>query len=116
MIPFPLQKKVPHEHSYVQQLTVIIHPFIIMRFSVAVPVVLAASPSVVSAIGTLGFALGNRNPDYSCKSTQDYEKDFDALKGQTTLVRGYDPADCNFAQNIPPACKSKGFKVILGIW
>lgn len=87
-----------------------------MRFSAVVPVVLAAAPAVVSAAGTMGFALGSTKPDGSCKTTQDYEADFDAIKGQTTLVRGYSAGDCDYAKNIIPACKSKGFKVILGIW
>lgn len=87
-----------------------------MRFTTVIPVVLAAAPAVVSAVGTLGFALGTQNPDGSCKTTQDYEKDFDTIKGQTTIVRGYAAGDCDFAKNILPACESKGFKVVLGIW
>ena len=50
------------------------------------------------------------------KSQSDYEDDFDVLKSQSTIVRGYAASDCKFADNILPAAKSKGFKVILGIW
>lgn len=89
-----------------------------MRFSVAAAV-LAAAPAVVSAAkGTMGFALGTKNGDGSCKSQSDYESDFDAIKSNTgsTLVRGYAAADCNMTLAIMPAAKKKGFKVVLGIW
>lgn len=87
-----------------------------MRFSTSALLVLA--PSVVSAAGTLGFALGTKNADGSCKSQSDYEKDFDAISGNSgaKLVRGYSASDCNMASAIMPAAKSKGFQVILGIW
>jgi len=72
----------------------------------------------VSAAGTLGFALGTKNADGSCKAQSDYEADFDAIAASSTatIVRGYAASDCNSAQNILPAAKSKGFKVVLGIW
>jgi glucan 1,3-beta-glucosidase len=50
------------------------------------------------------------------KSQSDYEDDFEVLKSQSTIVRGYAASDCKFAENILPVAKSKGFKVILGIW
>ncbi|KAI9827449.1 MAG: hypothetical protein M1832_004798 [Thelocarpon impressellum] len=87
-----------------------------MRFATLLPALLAAAPVAVSAIGTLGFSIPTHNPDGTCKTTRDYEADFDALKDHSRLVRGYDTSDCDFAKNILPACKSKGFKVILGIW
>jgi glucan 1,3-beta-glucosidase len=87
-----------------------------MRVTNILSVALAAAPLAVSAAGTLGFAVGNTNPDNSCKSQQDYEKDFDALKGPTTLVRTYTSDGCNTAKNIVPAAKAKGFKVMLGVW
>jgi len=87
-----------------------------MRVTSFLPVALAAAPVAVSAAGTLGFALGNKNPDGSCKSTQDYEADFDALKQHTTLVRTYSASDCDTAKNILPAARAKGFKVVLGVW
>jgi len=31
-------------------------------------------------------------------------------------VRGYAASDCDYAKNILPAAKNKGFKVVLGIW
>ncbi|KAI9790536.1 MAG: glycoside hydrolase 3 protein [Peltula sp. TS41687] len=84
---------------------------------------LTLAPAAVSATGRLGFALGTKLPyadfrrgDPYCKTTADYEADFDALKGYSTLVRGYAADDCNFAQQVLPAAKNKGFKVILGIW
>lgn len=79
---------------------------------------LLASGSVVSAMGQLGFALGDKNADGSCKLTSDYEADFDAILAASgsKLVRGYAASDCNTAQQILPAAKSKGFQVILGVW
>lgn len=87
-----------------------------MRVSGLLPFVLAAAPAVVSARGTLGFSLGDKNADGTCKSTSDYEADFDNLKGLSTLVRTYSGTECDTPQNILPAAKNKGFKVVLGIW
>lgn len=66
--------------------------------------------------GMLGFALGNQNADSSCKSTDDFKKDFDALKDLSTLVRIYSASNCETAKNIIPAAKEKDFKVVLGVW
>ncbi|KAI9779333.1 MAG: glycoside hydrolase 3 protein [Geoglossum umbratile] len=87
-----------------------------MRFATVLPIALVAAPTIVSAAGTLGFALGTKKPDGSCKSQSDYEDDFEVLKSQSTIVRGYAASDCKFAENVLPAAKSKGFRVILGIW
>ena len=87
-----------------------------MRFSTIAAAALAATPAVVSAAGTLGYAIGNKKADGSCKSTSDYAADFDALKSTSTIVRTYSASECNTAQNILPAATSKGFKVILGVW
>jgi len=89
-----------------------------MRFS-AVTVALAAAPTIVSAAkGTMGFALGTKEANGQCKTQQDYEQDFDAIKSASgaTLVRGYAASDCDMAKNALPAAKAKGFKVVLGIW
>lgn len=79
---------------------------------------LALSPILVSGQGTLGFALGDKKVDGSCKYQVDYEADFDAIKRNTgsTVVRIYAANDCNTAQEILPASKAKGFKVVLGVW
>jgi len=89
-----------------------------MRFSLVAPLALALAPSLVSATGTLGFALGTKNADGSCKGQSDYEADFDAISAASgsTLVRGYSASDCNASVAIMPAAKAKGFKVVLGIW
>lgn len=86
-----------------------------MRVSGLLSSILAAAPAVASARGTLGFSLGDKNPDGSCKATSDYEADFDALKPLATLVRTYSGSQCNTPQNILPAAKNKGFKVVLGM-
>lgn len=89
-----------------------------MRLSSITPAIFAVAPAVVSAAGTLGFALGDTNPDGSCKQQSDYESDFDAIAANSAakIVRGYSASDCNTAQNILPAAKAKGFHVVLGVW
>jgi glucan 1,3-beta-glucosidase len=80
--------------------------------------VLAAAAPLVAAKGSLGFALGTKLADGSCKYQADYEADFDAIfsASGSKLVRGYSAADCNCAQYILPAAKAKGFQVVLGVW
>jgi exo-beta-1,3-glucanase (GH17 family) len=89
-----------------------------MRFSSIAPLALAVAPAVVSAAGMAGFSLGTKLGDGSCKTTKDYEQDFDAIHSNSgvKVVRGYAAQDCDFAKNVLPAAKSKGFKVMLGIW
>ncbi len=77
---------------------------------------LAAAPAMVAATGSLGFALGDKKADGTCKFQADYEADFATLSDTSKLVRGYAASDCNTAQEILPAAKAAGFKVILGIW
>jgi len=90
-----------------------------MRFSTVAAAALVAAPAVVSAAGTMGFALGTKLPSGECKSQSDYEADFDAISKAAPaakIVRGYAAADCKFAENALPAAKKKSFKVMLGIW
>lgn len=85
-----------------------------MRLSAVLSsIALTTAPALALERGILGFALGTKKPDGSCKAQSDYEDDFDAIKSQTgsTLVRGYSASDCDCAENILPAAKSKGFKV-----
>jgi glucan 1,3-beta-glucosidase len=86
-----------------------------MRVAGIIALLAAAMPAVATR-GTFGLALGNQNPDSSCKTADDYKKDFDAIKHLTTLVRTYSASDCDTAKNIVPAAKAKGFKVVLGVW
>ncbi|KAL5336985.1 glycoside hydrolase superfamily [Aspergillus crustosus] len=86
-----------------------------MRVASVVTVLAAAMPAL-AARGTFGLALGNENPDATCKSTEDYKKDFEAIKDLTTLVRTYSASNCDTAKNIIPAAKARGFKVALGVW
>lgn len=89
-----------------------------MRFSTiattATGLLLAANQ--VSAMGDLAFNLGTKNNDGTCKSTSDYEKDLQILKGYTSTVKVYAASDCNTLQNLGPAAESEGFKVFFGIW
>ena len=89
-----------------------------MRSLVAFLWALTTLPLSIHALGTLGFALGTKRPDGSCKYTADYEADFDAISkaSGSKLVRGYSASDCNAAQQILPAAKARGFQVVLGIW
>ncbi|KAF4633563.1 hypothetical protein G7Y89_g4546 [Cudoniella acicularis] len=77
---------------------------------------LASFPALATAAGTLGFALGAKNPDGTCKATSDYTSDFATLGAHSKLVRIYAASQCDTAAAILPAAKSTGFQVILGIW
>jgi len=89
-----------------------------MRFSTITPLALAIAPAAVSAAGTLGFSLGTKKADGTCKYQADYESDFKTISAASgsKIVRGYAASDCNCAQYILPAAKSQGFKVVLGVW
>ncbi|EFR01545.1 glucan 1,3-beta-glucosidase [Nannizzia gypsea CBS 118893] len=87
-----------------------------MRFSTAVSLALAASPAAVLGAGNLGFSLGVKKPDGSCKQQVDFEMDFDVLKAHGKTVRTYAAADCDNTVHLIPAAKKKGFKVVLGVW
>lgn len=84
---------------------------------------LTLMPLTVSAAGQLGFAIGNVNPDGSCKSQSDFENDFRAVTGntQSTLVRTYSSSDssgtfCNTPSKVLAAARNAGVKVLLGMW
>ena len=89
-----------------------------LRSALLATIALASTQTLALQRGTLGFALGATKSDGSCKSTSDYEADFDALKTNTasTLVRIYSSSQCSCAQQILPAAKSKNFQVVLGVW
>jgi glucan 1,3-beta-glucosidase len=87
-----------------------------MRLATIIPVALAAAPALVSGAGTLGFALGDKKADGTCKFTADYAADFATLGSLSKLVRIYAASDCNTASEILPAAEAAGFQVVLGIW
>ena len=89
-----------------------------MRFSTALSAAVAAAPALVAAGGTLGFALGSKKADGTCKFQADYEADFKAIATESgsKMVRIYAADQCNTAQQILPAAKAQGVKVVLGIW
>lgn len=66
----------------------------------------------------LGFALGNKRVDGSCKSTADYQEDLHAIEGNSgsEIVRLYSAAECDSAAQLLPAARAQGFKVLLGVW
>lgn len=94
-----------------------------MQLRTIISTALAAAPLAVSAAGTLGFAVGNTNPDGTCKKTSDFEADFKAIKANTDagIVRTYSSTDqfgnaCDTPSAVLPAAKSAGIKVLLGLW
>ncbi|KAI9819992.1 MAG: glycoside hydrolase 3 protein [Pycnora praestabilis] len=87
-----------------------------MHFTSVVPLALVVAPAAVSAFSNLGFALGDKKSDGSCKYTADYAADFAALGSLSTIVRGYSASECNTAQQILPAARTAGVKVVLGVW
>ena len=94
-----------------------------MLLRAALSIALLAAPLAVSARGTLGFAVGNVNPDGSCKKQSDFEDDFQAISSNTEakLDRTYSSSDsygnpCNTPSEVLPAAKSAGFQVLLGMW
>ncbi|GKT95242.1 glucan 1,3-beta-glucosidase (glycosyl hydrolase family 17) [Colletotrichum tofieldiae] len=89
-----------------------------MRFTPVIAVILAAAPGPSLASGSLGFALGAKQPDGRCKYQADYEADFKAIRDASgsSVVRIYAADQCNTAQQILPAAKKEDFQVILGIW
>jgi glucan 1,3-beta-glucosidase len=87
-----------------------------MRLTSIIPVALATAPLLVSAAGTLGFALGDKKADGTCKFQADYTADFKTISSTSKLVRVYAASDCNTAKEILPAAQAAGFQVILGIW
>ncbi|KAI1104012.1 glycoside hydrolase family 17 protein [Jackrogersella minutella] len=89
-----------------------------MRLSTILSAAVAAGPIVASAAGQMGFSLGNKKSDGSCKASSDYTADFAALAKETNskVVRIYAASDCDVAKLILPAAKTSGFQVILGIW
>jgi glucan 1,3-beta-glucosidase len=89
-------------------------PTLLLALAATTTTVLASNSTTAS----LGFALGTKKPDGTCKFQPDYEADFAALSAQTPsrIVRGYAASDCNNAEYILPAAKAKGFQVILGVW
>lgn len=90
-----------------------------MRFSNLASAALAVAPALVSAQGgILGFAIGTKKSDGSCKYTADYEADFDALSSASgaKIVRTYSASDCNSAQQMMPAAQARGVQVMLGVW
>ncbi|KAL2874237.1 glycoside hydrolase 3 protein [Colletotrichum sp. CLE4] len=89
-----------------------------MLYSSVVAAFLAATPGLALASGSLGFALGSKQPDGQRKYQADYEADFRAIRDASgsSIVRIYAADQCNTAQYILPAAKKEEFQVILGIW
>lgn len=108
----------PIDRSLVRWATTFLGYKVKMKPSTLIQSVFVALPALVSAVGTLGFALGTKKPDGSCKYQADYEADYDAIRAASgsSIIRGYSASDCNFAEYALPAAKTRGFQVILGIW
>ncbi|EEB07111.1 glucan 1,3-beta-glucosidase Bgl2 [Schizosaccharomyces japonicus yFS275] len=70
------------------------------------------------AEGALNFCLGVKHADGSCKYTDDYLADFEALAPYSSVVRTYSTSDCNTLQYLMPALaqSSHNFQAIIGVW
>lgn len=79
-------------------------------------VVVGMLPALIAAKGQLGFALGNKKPDGSCKFKSDYADDLKTLDAYSKIVRIYAASDCDVAKELLPAAQAQGVKVVLGIW
>lgn len=77
---------------------------------------LAVAVTSVQAMGDLAFNLGVKDNAGNCKSTSEYETDFQTLKAYSTIVKTYAVSDCNTLQNLGPAAEEAGFQLMLGIW
>lgn len=86
-----------------------------MRFS-TLAAGLLFSATQVAAVGDLGFNLGVKNNDGTCKSTSDYEADLEVLKPYGNVVKVYAVSDCNTLQQLAPAVEAAGFRAFLGVW
>lgn len=95
-----------------------------MRLSSVAAIAAASAPLAVSARGQLGFALGTRLEDGTCKGQSDYAADFTVLKETATIVRTYANIDggdasgpqCTILPDLLPAAAAADIQVILGIW
>jgi len=88
-----------------------------MHIPALLTLLLSSAPALTSASGTLGFALGDKKADGTCKFQADYAADFKTIgTSSSKLVRIYAASDCNTAQEILPAAAASGFQVVLGIW
>ena len=83
---------------------------------------LAAVTAVFSTTASAywkGFNVGANNPDGSCKSEQDWERDFramQALPGHFTSARLFASSDCNTLANAVPAALATGTQLLVGVW
>ncbi|ORY78538.1 hypothetical protein BCR37DRAFT_405367 [Protomyces lactucae-debilis] len=87
-----------------------------MRLSLLLSSSALLATAAASGTGALMFCLGVKKADGSCKFQADYALDFAALGPYSKAVRIYSTSDCNTMQEIMPAAKAAGFKVLLGIW
>ncbi|RDW67014.1 glucan 1,3-beta-glucosidase [Coleophoma crateriformis] len=71
---------------------------------------LAFAPSLAASSGTLGFALGNKKTDGTCKFQPDWEADFSAINTDSgsKVVRIYAASDRDTAKSILPAAEKTG--------
>ncbi|BFZ56038.1 glycoside hydrolase 3 protein [Savitreella phatthalungensis] len=71
-----------------------------------------------SSAGQLGFALGSKRADGTCKNTADYAADLAVLSAHTKLVRIYSVSDCETMKYLMPAAaaSSPAVQVMLGVW
>ncbi|KAG7724893.1 hypothetical protein KL933_003309 [Ogataea haglerorum] len=87
-----------------------------MKFTTAVLTSLAFLIANSNAEASLGFDLGVKATDGSCKTAEDYESDLDTISSQASTVKVYSVSSCNTLQILGPVAEDKGFTIALGIW
>lgn len=60
--------------------------------------------------------MGVKDNSGNCKTTSEYESDFNNLQSYSKIVKTYAVSDCNTLQNLGPAAEQAGFQLMLGIW
>jgi len=66
-----------------------------------------------------GFSLGANTATGACKTQQDWDADFIAIRSWNkgfNAIRLFAASDCNTLANAVPAAKSHGLKLLVGIW
>ncbi|KAH9845420.1 glycoside hydrolase family 17 protein [Teratosphaeria destructans] len=89
-----------------------------MRFTTSVAAIAAAAIPFTNAYYK-GVNVGANNPDGSCKTQQDWENAFNALKGTSqyfTSFRVYAASDCNTLEYAAPAAIATGTQLLVGVW
>ncbi|EMG48392.1 BGL2 Glucan 1 [Candida maltosa Xu316] len=70
----------------------------------------------VAAIGELGFNIGTKNNDGTCKDANAYTSDLNRIKGYASSVKIFSTSDCNTLQILGPVADNAGVGIHVGVW